>query len=496
MSSSVISAAATFLAIPFYLRILGTEAYGVIGFFLVVQGLFQLLDLGMAPTVSRQIARAVSPVDKDKIRDLVYSLAWIYWSIGTVAAVLMIGFADQIAGKWLKADDLQPSEIAIAVGLMGLTLAAKWPSSLYGAALIGAERLPTVSGVTIAMVIAANLGSILVLVFVSSTLKAFFIWQFIVGMGQTFIMRRAVWRTLPSSQRARIDMGELRKVWAFSAGMTGITIAGITLSQLDKLILSRLISLAEFGNYMIAALVASMLVLVARPMFHTIYPRMSRLIVDHNEADLIRTYHLATRFLASIVFSMAMAMVVYGEDFLVLWIGRSAFERSTVFSIALLSAGSALNAVMHIPYALQLAFGKVRLAFGISATLAIVMVPLIIALATRYGVVGGASAWLILNTVYVVGGTWITHRTLLPGEGLRWFFQGVAVPLILTICFGIVAQTLRSVVPANQIGQLLIGTMLAASCTLACLVSYKPFRKIFRILVVTKFQSLRARGVI
>lgn len=494
MSSSVISAVITFLAIPFYLRILGTEAYGVIGFFLVLQGLFQLLDLGMAPTVSRQIARATSPADKEKIRDLVHSLAVIYWSIGIVAAMLIVGFSNEIAGNWLKADDLQPAEIAIAVGLMGLALAAKWPSSLYGAALIGAERLPTFSIITISMVVAANLGGVVILILVSPTLKAFFLWQILVGVTQTVIMRQAIWRILPGSQRARIDVGELRKVWAFSAGMTGITIAGITLSQLDKLLLSRLISLAEFGNYMIATLVASMLVLVARPMFHTIYPRMSRLIVNHNEVDLIRTYHLSTRFLASIVFSMAMAMIVYGEDFLILWVGQSTFAPSTVTSIALLAAGSALNAVMHIPFALQLAFGRVRLAFGISVALAILMVPLIIVLANRYGAVGGASAWLVLNIVYVAGGAWLTHRRLLRGEGARWILQGVGVPLVLVAGYWAIAEGLRAFIQASPIGNLMIGTILTALCMLTCLVSYKPLWEMLRSLFVEQVRLFRMRS--
>lgn len=493
VASSVCSAAMTFVAIPFYIRILGPEAYGVIGFFVVLQGLFQLLDLGMAPTISRQIARAVTPTDREQSRNLVHSLALIYWGIGILAALLITIFAGPIADRWLKAEILSPAQIAVAVALMGLTLAAKWPTSLYSAALIGAERLPTSSMITMGAATAANIGGIVVVTLVSPTLKAFFLWQALVSLAQTLAMRHSLWRILQGTARARIDVNELRKMWAFSAGMTGITVAGIALSQLDKLLLSRLIPLAEFGNYMVATLVASMLLLLARPMFQTIYPRMSKLVVNRNQVELVGTYHMSTRFLASIVFPMAMAMIVYAHDFLLLWVGSPAVAASTAPSVAMLAAGSALNAVMHIPFALQLASGRVRLALGLSVTLVILMVPLIVVLTNRYGAVGGASAWFILNSVYLLGGAWLTHRTLLPGELRLWLLRDVGVPLAIATGIGATAATFRGWAQTGPVENLLVGTVMSAVCMLACLLSYAPLRQMLRTVFHDRTRMRRTR---
>lgn len=493
VASSVFAAAMTFLAIPFYIDVLGTEAYGVIGFFIVLQGLFQLLDLGMAPTVSRNIARSITPADKDQSRNLVHSLALIYWGVGILAALVISVFAGPIAAKWLKAEHLAPAQIAVAVALMGLTLAAKWPTSLYSAALIGAERLPTASMITISAATAANVGGVAVVTLVLPTLEAFFLWQALVSFVQTLAMRHALWRVLVGHTRARVDIGELKKIWAFSAGMTGITAAGIALSQLDKLLLSRLIPLSEFGNYMLATLIASMLLLMARPMFQTVYPRMSKLVVSGNEVDLARTYHMATRFLASIVFPMAMAMIVYAHDFLLLWVGNPAIAANTAPSVAMLAAGSALNAVMHIPFALQLASGRVRLALGISVTLTILIVPLIVILTNRYGAVGGASAWFVLNSVYLIGGSWLTHRTLLLGERRAWLLRDVGVPLAIAGGIGALATTCRGLLQTGPIENLLVGTLMSVVCMLACLLSYAPLRQMLRTAFHDRTRVGRAR---
>ena len=46
----------TLAFIPLYIRYLGVEAYGLIGLFVMLQGWLLLLDLGMAPALSREMA--------------------------------------------------------------------------------------------------------------------------------------------------------------------------------------------------------------------------------------------------------------------------------------------------------------------------------------------------------------------------------------------------------------------------------------------------------
>ena len=43
--------------VPLYIRYLGIEAYGLIGVFAVLQACLSLLDMGMTPTLNREMAR-------------------------------------------------------------------------------------------------------------------------------------------------------------------------------------------------------------------------------------------------------------------------------------------------------------------------------------------------------------------------------------------------------------------------------------------------------
>ena len=61
--------------IPVYIRFLGIEAYGLVGFFVTLQSVFSLLDMGLSTTLNRELARlSVNGANARKMRDCVRSL--------------------------------------------------------------------------------------------------------------------------------------------------------------------------------------------------------------------------------------------------------------------------------------------------------------------------------------------------------------------------------------------------------------------------------------
>jgi O-antigen/teichoic acid export membrane protein len=246
-------------------------------------------------------------------------------------------------------------------------------------------------------------------------------------------MRWAAWRAVERSESVRFDVDELKRIWRFSAGMSGIAILAVLLMQLDKVLLSRMLSLEDFGRYMLAGLVANALLVLLTPVFSVIYPRLSTLVAIGDTAELTRLYRSGTRLLSATLFPIAIAIAVSSQDFVFLWTGNLELASSVAPIVSLLLVGTAINGVMIFPYALQLAYGATRLAFTITAVLVIVFVPMIIVLVTSYGVVGGALAWALLNSVYLVFGTWMTHRHLLKGIALGWLMRDVGVPLGLAL---------------------------------------------------------------
>jgi len=210
-------------------------------------------------------------------------------------------------------------------------------------------------------------------------------------------------------------------------------VMAVVLSHLDKVLLSRILSLDEFGRYMLATVVASGLYVLFGPIFNVVYPRMSAQYAAGDSKGLLATYKQGTLALSSVLFPIVILAAVLSEELLFAWTGNRTLAANVGPIVSLLLAGTALNGVMHFPYALQLACGATRLPLTITTGLVVVMVPLTVALSLTNGASGGATAWFVLNLLYVFFGTWITHRTLLRGEGLRWLLHDVGVPLLSSI---------------------------------------------------------------
>ena len=433
LANSIWSALIGLAVVPFYLKYLGIEAYGLIGFFVTTQALLSLLDMGLAPTINREVARYSASGNLKEAGKLLHTLAIVYWGMAGVISLLIVLLAPLITEHWLQSKYLSQQTIEHSVILMGLVVACRWPIGLYQGALIGAQRLTVASSINMVMVTTGSLGAVAVLAFVSPTIEAFFIWQACVGLVYAITIRWAAWRIIGKLNQIRFDIDKLKSVWRFAAGMSGVAVSGIILMQLDKVILSKMLSLEDFGRYALAGVVASGLYILLTPTFNVIYPRLSALVVTGETEKLIDLYRLGTRLLSAVLFPIAIVAAVFSEEILSLWTGNPSLASSAAPIVSLLLIGTALNGVMHFPYALQLAYGMTRIPFIITIVLIVILVPMIVYFTQTYGAVGGGLAWLLLNSVYLLFGTWVTHRYLLKGMALEWLIRDVGAPLCISL---------------------------------------------------------------
>jgi len=421
--------------VPFYIKYLGIEAYGLIGFFVTFQTILQLLDMGLAPTINREVARCHATKNMQSARNLLHTLAVIYWMMAIIIAGLIYYVAPYITKYWLQTKSLPQESITQAVMLMGLIIACRWPAGVYMGALMGAQRLTISSGVNIAAISLANLGAIFVLVFVSTTIQAFFLWQAGVGFIYAISMRFFAWRIIGNKRNTRFELKEIKRIWRFSAGMMGVSLSGLVLLQIDKLLLSKMLTLDDFGRYALASVVASGIYVLLTPLFNVIYPRMSTMVAKGNTHKLLDFYKSGTRLFLAILFPIAITISVFSDKLLYLWTKDQSLASIASPIVSLLILGTALNGAMHFPYALQLAYGESRLSLKINLILLSIMTPSIIIFVKTYGALGGAIAWLLTNIVYLAVGTYITHSKIFKGNAASWLFGDVGLPMIVTLVF-------------------------------------------------------------
>ena len=71
------------LAVPLYLRLLGAEAYGLVGLFTTVMVAAAALDLGLGATLNREVARLTAhEAQRTDVADVTATLHAACWVVG------------------------------------------------------------------------------------------------------------------------------------------------------------------------------------------------------------------------------------------------------------------------------------------------------------------------------------------------------------------------------------------------------------------------------
>jgi O-antigen/teichoic acid export membrane protein len=130
-----------------------------------------------------------------------------------------------------------------------------------------------------------------------------------------------------------------------------------------------------------------------------------------------------------LILPAALMAALFSRELLLLWTRSPVTVEHTHLLLSLLVIGTALNGLMNLPYALQLAHAWTKLPFYVNVVAVVLLAPALVLVTRRYGAVGAASVWIVLNVGYVIITIQLMHRRLLQGEKWRWYARDVSLPL-------------------------------------------------------------------
>ena len=393
---------------------------------------------------------------RSRLRTLLRTVESVYATVGVLAGVVLFALAPVIVTHWVKPVQMPVGEIERAVRLMGIAIACTWMTPLYSGTLNGLH-----AQVELNMLLAAGAllrwgGGALVLLSGWSSAGDFFAWQIVAGLVQSIGLFVLAWRMMPGSG-ADFRWEALREIWRFAAGVAAASVVGILIAQADKVTLSKLVPLGEFGQYMLASQFATALAFFAAPIFAAVFPHFTRLMAMGERDVLCKHFHQTSQLLAVLVLPWAFTLSTLAGPLLKLW-GRGADVSTAIALLPYLAAGTALNIMINPPYTLQLAMGRTRAVVLINTVALVLFVPLLLALIAAQGVRGGALAWLSLNIGYLVVGAPLMMARALPGQLARWYAVDIALPAVVALA---VSAAVRLYVPPSS----------AALAALACALS-------------------------
>lgn len=451
--------------LPFYLRLLGTEGYGLVAFFLMLQAVFLLVDSGFSGAVTREVALLSSQQSTQRrILDLCRTFEVLFVVVGLSVAGFVGVESGFIAEHWVNAEELSVTQVRNAILFMGVAIGLQLPFSMYQGALIGLQCHVVLNTILITVGVMRGVGAVALLTLYEPSPSLFFSWQALVSGVQLLAGHFTVWRYMPKTDSVpRFDLAEIKPLWRFAAGLGAIGVTSTILTQVDKLVLSKMLPLSEFGYYSLATVVAGVPMLVAGSVQTAVYPRFASLVASSALPELTKLYHVSCQFLAVLMLPIGWVVVFFSRELIFLWTGDVNVASGAHLIASWLAVGSIFLGLMHIPYALQLAFGWTALPLTVNLIAIGLLVPLTVGLAWTYGAVGVAAVWVLLNLGYVTGTIQWMHRRLLSREKAAWYINDVIKPFSATLGTFLVGRALlTSQMSAAETIVLIGGTTSAA----------------------------------
>lgn len=430
--SQVWSAAMGLAFIPLYIKLIGIEAYGLVGFFALLQAWMGLLDAGLSPTISREIARSTaSSLENHLIKDLIKTIEVVVYIVGGVSLVVIALSSEWISSRWINAKSLTNHEVNDSVKLMGLVIAARLVEGVYRSSIVGLQKQVVLSLLIATLSTLRAVGCLIVLVYIDQAITAFFIWQAIVSILTIVVYKITLAKLLPDEMNGgEFSIKAIVKIKKFAGGMLGMSLMSLLLTQADKVILSKILSLQEFGYYTLAVIISSSLYMLVAPIAQALMPVIVQLKQAKRLGEMVEKFHFGSQLDSILAGNFSLLIVFQSVNILMAWTNDMGITSNTAPILSVLSLGFFFNIMMWMPHETLLAHGNSRLPFFISIFQVAIILPSLIVIVPSYGAVGAAYIWLMLCAGYFFIGSLLIFPKIYPIVQSQWLATDLFKPLL------------------------------------------------------------------
>jgi O-antigen/teichoic acid export membrane protein len=473
--------------VPVYLHYMGAEAYGLVGFFAMIQVWFGLLDMGLTLTLVRETARLHGKaVDALTYRSLVRALELIFAGVAVGGGVLLFAGSAIVAESWLNVQHLAVATVTDSLKFISVAVAMRWMSGLYRGIATGAEDFVWLGLFNAVIATLRFVGVIPALIFIGGTPIVFFGYQCAIGIVELvglFAKAQRLVPGVPDNGRMKwsfkLMFSTVRRSLGFSLGISFAAIVWVMMTQVDKLMMSKLLPLTDYGVFTLSVLAASGVNLVAGPLNSALLPRLTRLHAQGDDCDLILLYKKMTRAVVVMVAPVSLLLAIFSDQVLFAWTGSHVVAAQGSAVLSLYALGNAVLAVATFPYYLQYAKGTLRLHVAGGVLFLGAFIPVLLALTQSCGAIGAGFAWLGINICYLFFWTPIVHGRFAKGHHIDWLVHDVVAPCASSVALLLALSVLTSMTglwPQQRLAVVVALLVLAASAMTVSVMSQSEFR--------------------
>ncbi|QWE02825.1 lipopolysaccharide biosynthesis protein [Polynucleobacter sp. JS-JIR-II-b4] len=394
------------LLIPFYLKFLGSEQWGIVAICMALQGFFNLLDAGLAQIMPRDVARVSHDPDACLKTYVIYQRTYLFLALsGFLIGQFSVPW---LVDHWFSGGNSFSAQDSWAFHLVIVQFLFQFSNNANIGYWNGKQLQAMANFRQCAFGSLKHFGALSLVYFWQADAIAYLIPFTVVSAFEFFTNRHAISQSLKGSHAQPIDWMDYKKLGSEGGMLFVGVLIGMLASQMDRIVLSKYVDVASFGIYVIVANLGLAVMQLQHPLVRAFLPRMTQDLAGNNKSSF-RRLAFGMTFLCIVP---CLVLALLSPWILKVWIGNPEVVSEGSLVLSLLFCAVACNAIYQLIYQRVLVSGDGRWVIKTNAVILILILPLILSIVSIFGITAGGIYWLAMTFLQLIFGLlWLNMQS-------------------------------------------------------------------------------------
>ncbi|MGD0458166.1 MAG: flippase [Terriglobia bacterium] len=377
------------LTIPYIIRGLGVNGYGILSIAFMVLGYFSIFDLGLSRATVRFVAGHLSPDRIQKVPELVWTSLGLLVALGCIGGVLAAGFVPVALSHFFKMPASFVGEARTSLFILCASMPVMLGNDAIRGVLEATQRFDLVNYVKVPGSICFYLLAALAIPF-GVKVPGIVFMLVLVRLATAGAYLALCFRTIPSLRdRFHFSWGVVRPLASFGGWVMVSNVAAPIFGNIERFLIASILSVGMLTYYSVPFDVVGKLVIFPASIAAPLFPYFSY-HGGRGGTEVSDATSGSIKYLLLVMTPLTAVFIFFPREILQLWLGHQFAAQSAVV-MQLVAIVFFLNAFAYIPYSSVQALGRPDL----KAILDLLMLP-----------------------TYVVACWWLTYRMGINGAAL------------------------------------------------------------------------------
>ncbi len=402
-AARILSSALTLVSLPLAVRYLGAERYGVWATITTTVVWINLLDLGVANTLTNHISRAYAFEDKLSAARAITNALLVTISLALVLGLAFVPIWHRIGWTSLfnVSTNVSAWDVRLTVLAAAMLMLLALPANLVGKILAGYQELHF-ANLAIGLGALANLAGLAAGVWLGVSMPALFLMSAGCATLISFTTLLLVVLWYKPWLRPRISLASFqtaKELMSSGSSFFFIQVAGVVVFSSDNLVVSHYLGAAEVTPYSVTWRFVGMAAILQSLLFPALWPAYAEAYARGDLGWIRRSFSRVMKGTLALNLGAVIALMFLGRTLIRWWAGPAAVP--TLYLLGAMGIWAIINGFMNVESCLLAALGRTREQAALSVVAAVVNLSLSIALVRHIGSVG-VIAGTILSYVFVL----------------------------------------------------------------------------------------------